>query len=580
LSAVAAEARAVGSGRRLSGRAALLALAALCICAVLAVAALRAGIFGGPDTIPGNTGDPTIFIWCLEWVPFALSHHLNPLLTDYLHYPAGANLMWNTSIVFPALVLTPITVLAGPIAAYNLLTVLGMSLSGFCAYLAVRRYTESWLSAMAGGVLYEFCPFMAVQINGHAHLFIAVFPPLLVLFADEILVRRRHPARPMGLLLGFATACQLLTGTELLAISAVMAVPALITVAIIFRGRIRAHLPHALRAAGWALGTFVVLAWYPLYVLLLGPQRVHGILQGTGFVARPTSFLIPSGFELFGGPSTVLDSSVYIGIPLLLLAVVVTWWLRRRAAVVAAAVTAVSAMVLALGGHLVIHGAPTSIPLPWDIAQHLPILDNVLPVRLMIAGYLALAVILGIFLDSALRARGGRRAAGLAIAVVALVPLIPALPVAPATYVIPAYFSDGASAQLPANGAVLVVPYGSDTLPDYLPEAWQAVSGMAFRTVDGMVFTPGPGGFAWGPEIGPMGTELHALGDLGATAPASLDAADRQAYLADLSAGDVTAVVVGPSAGETQVVRFLTELMGRPGSTVGGVVEWVVAGGG
>ena len=210
------------------------------------MAALRPGLFTGHDTIVGNTGDPSIFIWSLQWLPFAFSHHLNPLVTDYLHYPTGANLMWNTSILFPALVLTPVTDLFGPIVSYNVLTVLGMSLSGWCAYLAVRRYSRHWISAVVGGLIYEFSPFMAVQITGHAHLFVAVFPPLLVLLADEILVRQRHRAWVIGVLLGVAAAAQLLTGTELLAISVLMAIPALITLAVIFRARLRERMRYVI----------------------------------------------------------------------------------------------------------------------------------------------------------------------------------------------------------------------------------------------------------------------------------------------------------------------------------------------
>src|ERR1017187_2078574 len=132
----------------------------------LALAAMWPGLFTGHNTIVGNTGDPSFFVWSLQWVPFALSHHLNPLVTDYLHYPSGANLMWNTSILFPALVLTPVTDLFGPIVSYNVLAVAGMSLSGWCAFLAVRRYSLRWTSAAAGGLLYEFSPYMATQITG------------------------------------------------------------------------------------------------------------------------------------------------------------------------------------------------------------------------------------------------------------------------------------------------------------------------------------------------------------------------------------------------------------------------------
>ena len=116
---------------------------------------------------------------------------------------------------------------------------------------------------------------------------------------------------------------------------------------------------------------------------------------------------------------------------------VVTIRMRRHPVVVAAAVTVACAMVLALGGHLTLHGAATRIPLPWLIPEHLPVLDNVLPVRLMVAGYLALAVIMAAFLDQTLDATLRWRIAGLAAAVVALVPLIPTLPISSAQYLIP-----------------------------------------------------------------------------------------------------------------------------------------------
>ena len=545
---------------------------ALVLFLALAVAALRPGLFTGHDTIVGNTGDPSIFIWSLQWLPFAFSHHLNPLVTDYLHYPTGANLMWNTSILFPALVLTPVTDLFGPIVSYNVLTVLGMSLSGWCACLAVRRYSRHWISAVVGGLIYELSPFMVVQITGHAHLFVAIFPPLLVLFLDEILVRQRHRAWVIGVLLGVAAAAQLLTGTELLAISVLMAIPALITLAVIFRARLRERMRYVIRAAGFAAAAFVVLAGYPLYILLLGPGRVSGALQGAGFVARPTSFLVPSAFELISGPSTVLDSSVYIGVPLLILAVVVTFRMRRHPVVVAAAVTVACAMVLALGGDLTLHGTATGIALPWIIPQSLPVLDNVLPVRLMVAGYLALAMIVAVFLDRVLEARLRWRIAGLAAAAVALVPLIPTLPISSAQYAIPPFFTDGAASRLPTTGSVLMTPYGSG-VPDYPPEVWQAISGMDFKTQIGMVFTPGPGGFEWGPEKDALGLELTALGS-GVPAPAGLSAPLRQTYLGEMRAHDVESIVVGPSSAQVQEAQFFTELTGDPGVATGGVVVW------
>jgi hypothetical protein len=556
--------------RRLS-----LAILALALYLALALAAMWPGLFTGHGTIVGNGGDPSFFIWQLQWVPFALSHHLNPLVTDYLHYPSGANMMWNGGIILPALLLTPVTNLFGPAVSYNVLALLGMSLSGWCAFLAIRRFSRWWLSAAIGGLLYEFSPYMASQIAGHAHMYVAVFPPLMVIFADEILIRQRRRAWLIGGLLGLAAACQLMTGTEVLTISALMAIPALITLAIIFRSQLRARLGYALRAAASALVAFVVLAGYPLYVLLLGPQRPGGALEGYGFVARPESFLIPTHQQLISGPASVLDSSVYIGVPLLVLAVAVTIRMCRRPVVVASAVTVACAMILALGGRLTIHGSATRIPLPWLIPAHLPLTESLLPVRLMVAAYLALGVIVAVFVDRVLEADLRPRIAGLAAVVVALVPLIPTLPIVAAQLQIPAFFTDGSAQRLPATGSVLMTPYGNNPNTDDPPELWAAMSGLAFKTQLGSVYTPLPGGgHLIGPDMDALGTELNALTNLGRAAPAALSSSVRETYLANMRAHGVTTMIAGPSAGEAQVVRFMTEVLGRPGIRTGGVTVW------
>jgi hypothetical protein len=71
----------------------------------------------------------------------------------------------------------------------------------------------------------------------------------------------------------------------------------------------------------------------------------------------------------------------------------------------------------------------------------------------------------------------------------------------------------------------------------------------------------------------PLGTELTALGK-GAAAPAQLSAADRATYLGDMRAHDVTTVIVGPAPGSAQVAQLMTELLGGPGTSSGGVTVW------
>jgi hypothetical protein len=561
-----------GRSERL-GAAALGALA-LGVYTALTIALFSKGLFTGGGTIVGAHGDPPLFIWYLQWLPFALGHHLNPLLTTYLHYPSGANLMWNTSIVFPALVLAPVTIAFGPITAYNVLCVTAVASSAWCGYLAARRFTRSWWAAVVGGLLYGFSPYMVSQSLGHAFLIVAFYPALAVLFADEILVRQRCRPWLLGLLLGAATAVQIMTSEEILGITAIMAVPALVALAVIHRAEVRRRLGYVLHVAGPALLSFALLAGYPLYVQLFGPQRIHGHLWYLNYyVATLERFVIPSSVQLLGvGPRSLLgDSGVYIGIPLLALTVAAVVWLRRRTVVVVAAVTLCSAMVLSLGGFLnVWDGHSTRVPLPWLPIDVLPFFNDILPIRVMLFGYLALAIVVAVFLDWVLRRPRTRwRVAGVLATVVALVPLLPAVPFPSERWSVPEFFASADVHRLSATGSVLMT-----SSPDYDTSVWQAASGMSFRSATGPVFTPGPGGWQWGTNLGALGTEIRQVGDDGRPVPASLTASDRSAYVAELQALDVGSVVVGPERHQAQVARLFTELLGRPGESVGGVVVW------
>ena len=82
--------------------------------ALLAYTVLAVALFSRTWVDPagswiGSPKDPQLFIWYLGWIPHELGQGHNPLFTDFLSYPAGVNLMWNTSMIFPAVVLWPVT---------------------------------------------------------------------------------------------------------------------------------------------------------------------------------------------------------------------------------------------------------------------------------------------------------------------------------------------------------------------------------------------------------------------------------------------------------------------------------------
>jgi hypothetical protein len=541
--------------------------ATLCIYLALTVALLSGGLFGGNSRAVGNRGDPALFMWDLTWAPYALEHGLNPFISAYQHYPQGFNLMWNTSILFPALVLAPLTKLSGPIASYNVLAVLGIALSSWCAYLALRRFVNAWLPAAIGGLLYGFSPYMLSQSLGHLQMALAMFPPLAVIFADEILVRQRHSPTRMGALLGITAAAQLLTGEELLSMTAVMSIIAVTALALCSRQQIRQRFGHAAKAAITAASTFIVLVAFPLYVQFFGPGRVSGPIQPLDQnVAFPSAFVSPTAqlaVQLLGQVSTP-DSSAFIGLPLLAVAVASAVWLRRRTVIVVAGVVLLSSMVLSLGGFLVLHGGSIRIPLPWRVVDAIPILRNILPIRLMVFAYLALGLLLAAFLERIIGAGGPlRQGVGMLAAVVALAPLAPNLPYTSTVWHVPPFFTGGAVTRLPRGSVALVTPYYQDS--NVL--LWQALSGMRYKS-------PGAHGL-FHARLDALGEELFEVGELGAPPPAQLSANQRSAYAADLCAEGVESVIVGPSRGEPGVVALMTDLLGKAGASIGGVVVWL-----
>jgi hypothetical protein len=537
---------------------------------VLTVAVMWKGLFTGGYSIAAHASglDPTGFIWDLDWMPFALGHHLNPLVTNYADYPSGINLMWNNAIIFPALVLAPITLLFGALTSYNVLTVLAFALSCWCAFLAIRRYALRWLPALIGGLLYGFSPFMWQLGQNNPPLSLAPFPPLVVLLADEILVRQRRSPVVIGVLLGLLTAAQLLTGEEILAITLVMVIPALATLAILYRHEIRRRIGYAIEASGWALLTFLVLAAYPLYVQFFGPERIQGPIHASDTFAAPfASIIMPDANQLLGklgvlGPTTI--AYAYVGIPLLVLALISLIWLRKRGVIIVAAATTIAAIVLSYGQHV---SPSAALPLPSTLIRLLPLLGNVQGDRITVIEYLGLAILVAIFLDTTLGRRLWWKLGGSALILVALAPVVPSVPFPTLSWRIPAFFTDGSAGRLRAGGSVLLSPYR-----DASSVVWWARSDLAFRAQLSTAITQ----TAQGPDVGALDQfdwYLYEYGELGKPT-VNFHAKQRTECIQDLRYHDVTTIIVGPSKGEAEVIRFVTDLLGRPGTSVGGVVVW------
>jgi hypothetical protein len=566
------------AGRRRSVWWALIVLCANCVLAVV--------LFWTAWAHPaswwiGDGRDPNILVWDLAWTPHNLGlPHPHPLVSDFIMYPFGVNLMWTVSMVFPALVLWPVTALFGPVVAFNLLATIALALSSWLAYLVVRRYVWNESMAALAGMVYGFSPYMVLQSLGHTHVTIAVLPPLVWLLLDELLVRRRwHPAL-VGVLLGTAGAAQLLTSTEILATTALVAGIGIGLLALLHRSQVESMLPRAALGMQVAVLSFLVLAAYPLKVLAFGPQRVVGTIEPPNvFVADLLSFVTPPGYR-FPGAIDVLGivakftgngvetGGAYLGVPglvVLALALIIGW---RSEVVRFAGLLSACVMVLALGPTLHVAGHVTELPLPWALVQVLPLMGGALPARLMLFAWLGVAVVLGVVGGRLISS--GWRSAGAAIAAAAffLIPIFPTPPLLTTPVTAPTFFSShGEVTHIPQGSVALVTPFSNQESSTAM--YWQVSSDFRFRMPEGEAFVPGP---SLSPPPSSLQQDLVAL-DAG-TYPAQPPADERAPALANLRQWNVDTIVVGPSPGQSRIVAFFTRVLGRRPERTGGVSVW------
>jgi hypothetical protein len=64
--------------------------------------------------------DSNFYIWSMRWLPYAISHGLNPLYSNQIMAPGGISLAWSTPAPTVVIVMWPVTAAFGPVLSYNL----------------------------------------------------------------------------------------------------------------------------------------------------------------------------------------------------------------------------------------------------------------------------------------------------------------------------------------------------------------------------------------------------------------------------------------------------------------------------
>jgi hypothetical protein len=209
------------------------------------------------------------------------------------------------------------------------------------------------------------------------------------------------------------------------------------------------------------------------------------------------------------------------------------------------------------------------------VENHLPLLQNVLPIRFAIIAWMAIAFLVAAALEGAMQLPTPLAGGLVAFAVLgSLVPLLPAAAPAGVVPPVPSFFTTADVRTLPAGQVALVLPYPQ--IVENKVFLWQVASGMRFAQPGSYALRPtGPNRVATFSSSSPILAQLFGINSDGSHFSGALTPALRQEALAEIHADKVATVVVGPSTAFGAEDSLVTSLLGRPADRrLGGVELW------
>lgn len=381
----------------------------------------------------GTGADPVVYVWFLHWWPFALTHALNPLVSDYLWHPGGIYVGWHDAIPSAALLAWPITLLTNPVMAFNLWSLLAPAFSAWTAFLLTRYLARDWAAALVGGYLFGFSSYELGHLMGHLSLSAVFLVPLTVLLCIRYArgeVKRRRFVVCLGLLL----LLQLGMSIEILASLCVLGA---ITWVIFMIYAPAGHSPNLRRLAIdviLAASVMTVVASPFLFYQIEGLSYIPPEINSpTEYSADLFNYLVPTMVTRFGHTGfaplasrfsgNAAEQGAYLGLPLVLL---LAFYFRDQITnryTAALLATLILLGALSLGPWLHAGGNKTGVPLPWLLALQLPLIRFALPTRFTM--YVALIAAIAASLYLATYAVGRRRLQRFAFASLVCLSLVP-----------------------------------------------------------------------------------------------------------------------------------------------------------
>lgn len=594
---VAVQARTNGLNRSLVPRRLSAAAVVVAVLGGLSLWSWRSLVSSGitthlpPFTTVGDVGQGVFF---MGWLPYAIGHGMNPFFSKAMFAPQGVNLLANTSFFLPAFVLSPVTVIFGPIAAFNTAILLGPVISGCALYVVLRKYALSLWPSMLAAVVYAYSPYMGHEVPlGHFNLTWMFFPPPLFYLLDEAC--RRQQRRPVidGVMLGLLVALQFFNSPEILLDSAVIAAVLLLLFGLLHPRAAILKIRHAAAAGGVAIAVAGSVLAYPFWFLEFGPEHVTRFNTAVSTLGiAVTSAVWPSAPPpLFGRSPPLLGriDSGFVGPVLVIIAVCSPLLWRRYRVAPYLLIGASVSYVLALGPYVRISSTGLTRVQSADFwLLSLPPLVNIQPYRFAAFTDLFVAIAVAISLDwcvhrlrsDKFRLRRVKEAMLCTIAVCSVL-FFPMLGdnwhYSVQAVHVPRVFTAGPLARVSQPAVAIVAPPG--TINRGAPLVWQARAGMNLDETSGYAWRQATRSGVGSTEVAVNSlTSLIGPGYFGQVGrpPAHVTTATIARVRSLLRAWHVDVIVLVDGYGDTgpQDARLFARIIARPPRRVASSYVW------